>query len=181
MRCRWCNESNPRYVEYHDKEWCVPKHDDRDLFELLVLESFQAGLSWECILNKRDAFRESFDHFKVCSVASYDDKKKEELASNPAIVRNRRKIIAAIENAKVFIEIQKEFGTFDNYIWGFTNGETIFVCNKTSSELSDTVSKDLKQRGMRFVGTTIVYSYLQAIGVLSSHEEGCFLHPGRKS
>lgn len=181
MRCRWCNENNPRYVEYHDNEWCVPKHNDRDLFELLVLESFQSGLSWECILNKREAFRESFDHFEVCSVVSYDNQKIEELASNSAIVRNRRKITAAIGNAKVFKEIQKEFGTFDNYIWGFTNGETIFEYNKTSSELSDAVSKDLKQRGMRFVGTTIVYSYLQAIGVLSSHEEGCFLHPARKS
>ena len=180
MRCRWCNENNPRYVKYHDEEWCVPKHCDRELFELLVLELFQAGLSWECILNKRDAFRKAFDNFEVCVIAAYNGEKIEELASDATIVRNRRKIVAAIENAKVFMDIQKEFGTFDAYIWGFTRGETILEYGEVSSELSDAISKDLKHRGMCFVGTTIIYSYLQAIGILSSHEERCFLHPSRK-
>lgn len=176
MRCKWCNENNPRYVEYHDKEWCIPKHDDRLLFEMLILEGFQAGLSWECILNKRDAFKRAFDDFDVNKVATYSAEKIELLMEDKSIVRNRRKIEAAILNAQVFKAIRKEYGTFDRYIWGFTHQETIVECDKTSSELSDLISKDLKSRGMRFVGTTIVYSYLQSIGIISSHEPECFLH-----
>ncbi len=175
-RCRWCNLNNPLYVDYHDNEWGRPEHDDHMLFELLVLEGFQAGLSWECILNKREAFRAAFDNFDVDAVSHYDDAKKESLMQDSSIVRNRLKIEAAVTNALVFKNIVCEFGSFDNYIWGFTKGQIICECDKTSSSLSDGISKDLKRRGMKFVGTTIVYSYLQAIGVINSHDEGCWLH-----
>ena len=177
-RCRWCNTNNPLYVDYHDKEWDVPVHDDGKLFEMLLLENFQAGLSWECILNKREAFRKAFDGFNSKKVAAYDDAKLKALRQNKGIVRNRLKISAAVDNAKVFMEIQKESGSFDRYIWSFSEGKTIYEYNKTSSPLSDAVSKDLKKRGMKFVGTTIIYSYLQAIGIINSHEEGCWLHKG---
>ena len=175
-RCRWCNMNNPLYVDYHDKEWGVPVHDDGKLFEMLLLESFQAGLSWECILNKREAFREAFDDFNYKKVAEYNNVKQETLRQNEGIVRNRLKISAAVGNAKVFMEIKKEFDSFDQYIWSFTEGKTIYEYDKTSAPLSDTISKDLKKRGMKFIGTTIIYSYLQAIGIINSHEEGCWLH-----
>ncbi len=175
-RCRWCNLNNPTYVDYHDNEWGRPVHDDHKLFELLVLEGFQAGLSWECILNKRDAFRAAFDNFDVDAVSDYDEAKKESLRQDGSIVRNRLKIDASVRNALVFKNIVREFGSFDNYIWGFTHGQIIYECDKTSSPLSDDISKDLKRRGMKFVGTTIVYSYLQAIGVINSHDEQCWLH-----
>lgn len=179
QRCSWVDEKSDIYVKYHDEEWGVPKHDDRELFELLVLESFQAGLSWLTVLKKREAFREAFDNFDVEKVAKYDDKKVAELLENPQIIRSKSKINSAIGNAKIFIEIQHEFGSFSNYIWGFTDNKVIknttgelFV----SSPLSDKVSKDLKSRGMKYVGTVIIYSYLQAIGVLNDHEKGCFLN-----
>ncbi len=178
-RCRWCNMNNPLYVDYHDKEWGVPVHNDDKLFEMLILESFQAGLSWECVLNKREAFRKAFDGFDYKQVAEYDDAKQEALRQNEGIVRNRLKISAAVGNAKVFMEIQKEFGSFDRYVWSFTEGKTVYECDKTSSPLSDTLSKDLKKRGMRFVGTTIIYAYLQAIGIINSHEDGCWLHKNK--
>lgn len=178
-RCRWCNLGNPLYVHYHDTEWCVPVHDDRKLFEMLVLEGFQAGLSWECILNKREAFRQAFDGFDCRKVARYDNSKLADLCQQKGIVRNRLKISAAVGNAKAFMEIQSEFGSFDKYIWGFTGGRTVRECGKTTSPLSDTVSEDLKKRGMKFVGSTIVYSYLQAIGIIHSHEEGCWQYGGR--
>lgn len=179
QRCSWVDEKSEIYVKYHDEEWGVPKYDDRELFELLVLESFQAGLSWLTVLKKREAFREAFDNFDVEKVAKYDDKKVAELLENPQIIRSKSKINSAIGNAKIFIEIQHEFGSFSNYIWGFTDNKVIknttgelFV----SSPLSDKVSKDLKSRGMKYVGTVIIYSYLQAIGVLNDHEKGCFLN-----
>ncbi len=175
-RCRWCNLNNPTYVDYHDNEWGRPVHDDHKLFELLVLEGFQAGLSWECILNKRDAFRVAFDNFDVDAVSDYDEAKKESLRQDGSIVRNRLKIDASVRNALVFKNIVREFGSFGNYIWGFTHGQIIYECDKTSSPLSDDISKDLKRRGMKFVGTTIVYSYLQAIGVINSHDGQCWLH-----
>ena len=175
-RCRWCNMKNPAYIEYHDKEWGVPEYDERMLFELLILEGFQAGLSWECVLHKRPYFKEAFDNFDVKKVAVYDEKKIETLLQNKNLIRNRRKMNAAVTNAKIFQEIQKEYGTFCKYIWHFTDGAVVYEVDKTSSELSDTISKDLKKRGMKFVGTTIIYSYLQAIGVIYSHEEGCFLY-----
>ena len=174
-RCFWCNLQNPLYVEYHDQEWGVPVHDDRKLFEMLLLESFQAGLSWECILNKREAFRKAFDGFDYRLIATYDEQKQEDLRQDAGIIRNKLKIKAAVKNAQVFIDIQKEYGSFDQYIWGFAHGKTIYENHLTSSPLSDEVSKDLYRRGMRFVGTTIIYSYLQAIGIIFSHEDGCFL------
>ncbi len=174
-RCGWCNMKNPVYIVYHDHEWGVPEHDDHKLFEMLILECFQAGLSWECVLNKRESFREAFDGFDVEKVCAYDADKMAALADNPKIIRNKRKIAASVTNAQVFREIQNEYGTFSKYIWGFTDGEVVYETGKASSELSDRVSADLKKRGMKFVGTTIVYSYLQAIGVIYSHEEGCFL------
>lgn len=175
-RCRWCNFDNDSYVKYHDEEWGRPVYDDKKLFELLILESFQAGLSWECILNKREYFREAFDNFDYNKISKYDDKKIIELLNNKNIVRNKLKIKAAINNSKIFIDIQKEYGGFNKYIWNFTNNKIIYECDKVSSLLSDTISNDLKSRGMKFVGTVIIYSYLQAIGIINSHEKGCFLY-----
>ena len=175
-RCGWCNLGNPRYIAYHDREWGVPQHDDGRLFELLVLESFQAGLSWETILNKREHFRAAFDGFDPERVSAYGKAQVDTLLTNPSIVRNRRKIEAAVKNAGVFLEIQAEWGSFSAYLWHFTGGRTVYETGRASSPLSDRVSGDLKARGMGFVGTTIVYSYLQAAGVVYSHDEGCFLY-----
>lgn len=173
-RCGWCNQNNPVYVAYHDKEWGVPTYDDGELFELLVLESFQAGLSWECVLNKREAFREAFDGFELNAVCCYGEEKIRQLMENANIIRNRRKIDAAITNAKIYQRIQKEYGSFSKYIWHFTKGRVIYETGKVSSKLSDDVSEDLKKRGMKFVGTKIIYSYLQSAGIIYSHEESCF-------
>ncbi len=178
-RCHWCNLSNSLYVAYHDTEWGVPVHDDRKLFEMLILECFQAGLSWECILNKRDAFRKAFDGFDCRAVAEYDDVKLEALRHNEGIVRNKLKIAAAVSNAKAFMYVQTEFGSFDKFIWSFTEGKVIHDWERTSSPLSDTISKELRNRGMKFIGTTIVYSFLQAIGIIDSHEEECWLYKGK--
>lgn len=176
IRCKWCNLDNPLYVKYHDEEWCVPTYDDAVLFEFIILEAFQAGLSWETILNKRENFREAFDGFKPEVILNYDEAKIEELMNNKGIIRNRRKIEAAIVNAKVFLDIQAEWGTFSNYIWHFTDGNVIYEVGKASSKLSDQISKELKKRGMKFMGTTIVYAYLQAIGVICSHDKECFMY-----
>lgn len=176
MRCFWVND-NPLYIKYHDDEWGVASYDDRYLFEMLILESFQAGLSWECILNKREAFRKAFDYFDYIKVANYDDKKISELLNNKDIVRNKLKIMAAISNSKIFIKIQKEYGSFSNYIWSFTNNRQIVHSGTrvyTRNNLSDRISKDLKLRGMKFVGTVIIYSYLQAIGIIDDHDSKCF-------
>lgn len=175
-RCKWCNLKNQVYVKYHDEEWGVPLYDDKKLFELLILEPFQAGLSWETVLMKRDNFRQAFDNYDLEKICNYEETKVLELLNNASIIRNRRKIEAAIVNARVFREIQKEWGSFSHYIWNFTNGEVVYEVEKTCSELSDQVSKDMKKRGMKFIGTTIIYSYLQAIGVIYSHEIGCFLY-----
>lgn len=172
-RCSWCNLKNELYIKYHDDEWGEPVHNDKTLFELLILESFQAGLSWECILNKREAFRKAYDNFDINKVVKYDENKINELINNKNIVRNKLKIKASIKNAKIFKEIQNEYKTFDNYIWSFTN-KTIYEKHKTSSKLSDKISKDLKKRGMSFVGTTIIYSYLEAIGIINTHEKDCY-------
>ena len=176
VRCKWCNLANPLYVKYHDEEWCVPTYDDAVLFEFVILEAFQAGLSWETILNKRENFREAFDQFDPYIIKEYEEDKIDELMNNKGIIRNRRKIEAAIVNAKVFLEIQKEWGTFSKYIWHFTDGKIVYETGKASSELSDKISKELKKRGMKFVGTTIVYAYLQSIGVINSHDLECYLH-----
>ena len=173
-RCKWVNLNNPLYVKYHDEEWGVPSYDDKYLFEMLILESFQAGLSWECILNKRKAFYKAFDGFNYEIIAKYKDDKINKLINNKEIVRNKRKILATINNAKVFISIQKEYKSFSNYIWSFTDNKIIYNNGLvTSNELSDTISNDLKKRGMSFVGTTIIYSYLQAVGVINDHEDIC--------
>lgn len=175
-RCKWCNINNKLYVDYHDNEWGIPSHDDKYLFELLILESFQAGLSWECILNKRENFRSCFDNFDYEIISKYDEKKIDELLNNAGIIRNRRKIIAAINNAKIYKLLIQEFGSFDKYIWGYTNGKQIIGDGTlTTSLLSDRISSDLTKRGMRFVGSTIIYSYLQAIGIINDHEDSCFL------
>ena len=172
-RCSWAGPDEI-YIRYHDDEWGVPTHDDQELFEMLVLESFQAGLSWITILKKRENFRKAFDNFDVEKVAGYDDKKVEELRQDEGIIRHKGKIASAINNAQIFIEIQKEFGSFDNYIWSFTDGEIIKAEYETESELSKSISKDLKKRGMKFVGPTIIYSYLESIGVIDNHEKDCF-------
>lgn len=174
-RCFWANPKNQRYIEYHDKEWGIPCHEDQKLFEMLILESFQAGLSWECVLNKREAFQKAFDQFDLERVCSYGKEKLAELENNPQIIRNKLKIRAAVTNANIFREIQKEFGSFSRYLWHWTGGNVIYEKGATRSPLSDVVSEDLKKRGMKFVGTTIIYAYLQAVGVIYSHEEGCFL------
>lgn len=180
-RCRWCNLKNKKYVEYHDKEWGIPQYDDAVLFELLILESFQAGLSWECVLNKRESFRTAFDGFDLKKVCDYGEDKIQKLMEDKGIIRNRRKIIASINNAKVFRSIQEEYGSFSDYIWHFTDRKVIYEADRTKSELSDQISEDLKKRGMKFVGTTIIYAYLQAIGVLCSHEPECFLYKSEKN
>ena len=174
IRCCWANPKNERYICYHDEEWGVPAHDDQKLLEMLILECFQAGLSWECVLNKRDAFRKAFDGFDLEKICAYHEDKLEMLRNNPEIIRNRLKIQAAVINAQAFCKIQKEYGSFSEYLWHWTDGRVIQETGKTSSELSDTISKDLKKYGMKFVGTTVVYAYLQAIGVIWSHEDECF-------
>lgn len=175
-RCKWAMNVNEIYTKYHDEEWGEPIHDDQKLYEMLILESFQAGLSWSCILKKRENFRKAFDNFDINKIINYDENKIKVLQNNEGIIRNKLKIKATINNSKIFKQIQKEYGSFDKYIWNFTNNETIYELDKVSSELSDTISKDLKQRGMKFVGTIIIYSYLQAIGIINSHEPKCFKH-----
>ena len=173
MRCKWCNEKNEKYVEYHDKEWGILNTEDRYLLEMLILESFQAGLSWECVLNKREAFRKSYDNFAIDKIINYDDKKIEELINNKDIIRNKLKIKSSINNAKIFKQISEEYKGFYNYLKTFTKGDVIYENDKTTSNLSDNISQDLQKRGMKFVGSTIIYSYLQAIGVINSHDDTC--------
>lgn len=173
-RCSWCNLKNPLYIKYHDEEWGIPKYKDQELFELLILEMFQAGLSWECILNKRESFRKAYDNFNINKIINYNDQKIKELMNNKTIVRNQLKIKASINNAKVFQQIIKKYDSFSKYIWKFTDNKIIHETNKTSSTLSDIISNDLRKKGMTFVGTTIIYSYLQAIGIVNSHEKNCF-------
>ncbi len=176
-RCSWADLNEPLYITYHDEEWGVPSYEDSYLFEMLLLESFQAGLSWITILKKRENFRKAYDGFDVQKVASYEEEKQEELRNNAGIIRNRLKIKASVKNANVFMDLQKEFGSFSNYIWGFTNGKVIYGDGETfytSTELSDQISKDLVKRGMKFVGSTIIYSYLQAIGMVNDHSKECY-------
>jgi len=179
-RCQWVPQDNPLYVKYHDEEWGVPVHNDRLLFEFLILEGAQAGLSWLTILRKRENYRKAFDNFDPEKVAAYDEQKIEELMQDSGIVRNRRKIEAAVSNAKAFLEIQAEYGSFDAYIWKFVNGKPLVNRWKTLKEipaktpLSDTVSKDLKKRGFKFVGSTIIYAHMQATGMVNDHTTDCF-------
>ena len=175
-RCKWCNLDNPLYIEYHDNEWCMPNTDDKYLLEMLILESFQAGLSWECVLNKREDFRNSYDNFDIDKIINYDENKINELLSNPKIIRNKLKIKSSINNAKIFKNIENEYGSFYQYLLGFTNGKILYEVDKTTNNLSDKISKDLIKRGCKFVGSTIIYSYLQAIGIIYSHDKECFMY-----
>ncbi len=178
-RCPWCG-TDPTYVRYHDEEWGVPVHDDLKHFEFLVLESAQAGLSWLTVLRKRENYRKAMDGFDPSKIALYDDKKLNELLQNVGIIRNRLKIKATINNAQKFLEIAEEYGSFDKYIWSFTNNKSIVNQFKALSELpaktslSDKISLDLKKRGFKFVGSTIIYAHLQAIGVVNDHLTDCF-------
>lgn len=181
MRCAWLDENDPIYVKYHDTEWGIPVHNDRKLFEMLILEGFQAGLSWQCVLHKRDAFRKNFDYFDVEKVAFFSDEKINLLMKNPTIIRNKLKIKSAVLNANVFIKIIQEFGSFDKYLWGWTSGQTLKSDGlETRNDLSDKISKDLKKRGMKFVGTTIIFSFLCAVGVVWSHTPECDWHKKSK-
>jgi DNA-3-methyladenine glycosylase I len=179
-RCQWVPLDNPLYVKYHDEEWGVPIHDDRLLFEFLVLEGMQAGLSWLTILRKRENFRTAFDHFNPREIALYNEKKIEELMQNGGIIRNRLKIVSAVQNAKAFLDVQAEFGSFDSFIWQFVEGKPIVNQWKTLKEipaktpLSDAISKELKKRGFRFVGSTIIYAHMQATGMVNDHTIDCF-------
>lgn len=177
-RCLWVNLKNPLYVKYHDEEWGNPQHNDEKLYELLILECFQAGLSWECVLNKRENFKKAYDDFDIEKVANYDEKKVQELLLNHLIIRNKLKVKASIINSIIFQKIQQEYGTFDNYIWKFTNKKIVMedYTVRTFSPLSDEISKDLKKRGMKFVGSTTIYAYLQSIGVINAHGNECDLY-----
>lgn len=178
-RCDW-GTKNDLMIKYHDEEWGVPLHDDRLLFEFFVLEGFQAGLSWQIVLNKRENFRKAFDWFDPEKIAKYDDKKLAELVQDKSIIRNKQKIAACVNNAQRFLEIQKEFGTFDKYIWGFVDFKPIQNSFKSIKELpaktvlSDTISADLKQRGFKFVGSTVIYAHMQASGMVNDHLIECF-------
>ena len=178
VRCKWCNLNNPLYIKYHDEEWGRLNFDEKYLFEMLILESFQAGLSWECVLNKREDFRKAFDNFDIDKICCYNNEKVQELLENQKIIRNRLNINATINNSKIFKQIQNEYGTFHNYLKVFTNDKIIYEIDKTTNRLSDELSKDLKKRGMKFVGSTIIYSYLQAIGIIYSHDKECFMYRG---
>lgn len=176
MRCSWVNEKNPLYIKYHDLEWGKPIYDDQKLFEMLILEMFQGGLSWEIILNKRENFRKAFDNFEVDKIVNYNDKKANELLSNKSIISNKRKILAVITNAKVFKQIEKKYSSFSNYIWHFTSDKVLYEDGtKTSNYLSDKVSIDLKNKGMKYIGSKTIYAYLSAIGVIYNHEKCCKL------
>ena len=175
-RCKWCNLKNEKYIKYHDEEWGVPNFDDKYLFEMLILESFQAGLSWECVLNKREAFEKAYDNFDIEKIINYNETKILELSENKNIIRNKLKIKASINNAKVFKSIKEEYQTFYNYLKSYSKDKIIYENDKTTSPLSDAISKDLIKRGMKFVGTTIIYSFLQAIGIIYSHDKECFLY-----
>ncbi len=180
IRCSWVALNNPLSVAYHDNEWGVPCFDDHKLFEMLILEGAQAGLSWETILKKREHYREAFDNFNPKKISEYQESKRAELLENAGIVRNRLKINSAITNAQVFLAIQREFGSFSDYIWSFSNGKVIennfedYSQAPTKTALSEHISKDLTKRGMSFVGSTIMYAYLQAVGIVNDHQTNCF-------
>ena len=180
VRCAWANPANPRYLAYHDEEWGVPCHDERRLFEMLVLEGAQAGLSWETILNKRDNYRAAFDQWDAEKVAAYDEAKVAELLANPGIVRNRLKIAAAIGNAQAYLRLCEEAGSLDAFLWAYVDGKPIRNTPASMREvpaktaLSDRISKELSRRGFKFVGSTIIYAYMQAIGMVDDHVAGCF-------
>lgn len=180
-RCSWCG-NDPLYIKYHDEEWGVPVYDDDLLFEFLILETFQAGLSWITVLKKREHFRVAFDHFDYKKIATYTEAKYEQLLNDSGIIRNKLKIKATITNAQAFMKVQEEFGSFSKYIWGFVDGKPIVNRYETLKEvpattpLSDTISKDLKKRGFKFVGSTVIYAHMQATGMVNDHITDCFRH-----
>ena len=181
QKCGWCL-GDPLYEAYHDTEWGVPVYDDETLFEFLILETFQAGLSWITILRKRENFREAFDNFDYKKIAQYKEDKLEELLQNPGIIRNKLKVRSAVTNAQLFMKIQEEFGSFSKYIWGFVEGSPIhnrvenYKTALPTTAISDALSKDLKKRGFKFVGSTVVYAHMQATGMVNDHEVSCFRH-----
>ena len=181
-RCSWCGD-DPLYVAYHDEDWGVPVDDDRTLFEFLILEGAQAGLSWSTILKKREGYRAAFDGFDPATVARFDERKTAELLADAGIVRNRLKVASAVSNAQAFLAVQEEYGSFSNYIWAFVDGAPIQNQWRTLAEipaktpLAETISKDLKKRGFRFVGPTIIYAHMQATGMVNDHLVGCFRYP----
>ena len=181
MRCTWV-ENIPEFIEYHDKEWGRPVHDDKKLFEMLILEGAQAGLSWITILKKRENYRKAFDGFDPLIISRYDNVKIEELMQNEGIIRNRLKIKGTITNAKLFLEVQKEYGSFDKFIWSYIDGKPIIGSPKkledipTSTQISDKISKDMKKMGFKFVGSTIIYAYMQAIGMVNDHVVDCHVY-----
>ncbi len=185
-RCEWAG-NDPLYIEYHDKEWGVPVFDDERLFEFLVLETFQAGLSWITILRKRENFRKAFDRFDYKKIAGYGEEKITELLNDAGIIRNKLKVRATVTNAQAFLRVQQEFGSFSKYIWGFVNGKPVQNCFKTldeipaNTELSDKISKDLKKRGFKFVGSTVVYAHMQATGMVNDHVISCFRYEELKN
>ncbi|TVM18807.1 DNA-3-methyladenine glycosylase I [Oceanidesulfovibrio indonesiensis] len=182
QRCDWAEGSSPLDIRYHDEQWGVPVHEDRMLFEMLILEGAQAGLSWSTILRKREGYRQAFDNFDAAAIAGYSDAKIDELRRNPAIIRNKAKIDAAVTNARCFLEVQKEYGSFDAYIWSFVGGAPVNNDWKSLSDIpatspeSENMSKDLKRRGFKFVGPTICYAFMQAVGMVNDHLVSCFRH-----
>lgn len=176
IRCKWCNLKNPLYIDYHDNEWGQLNNDEHYLYEMLILESFQAGLSWECVLNKRESFRTAYEGFDIDKVCEFGAEKVAELLNNKGIIRNKLKINASINNSKIFKKISAEYGSFYKYLKEFTGEEVIYESDKVTSDISDAISADLKKRGMKFVGSTIIYSYLQAVGIINSHDKDCYLY-----
>ncbi len=174
-RCSWCNLKNEKYVKYHDTEWGVLNTNEKYLYKMFVLETFQAGLSWECILNKENEFMRAYDNFDIDKVIKYDDIKINELLNNKNIIRNKLKIKASITNSIIYKEIVNQYGSFYNYLKVYSEDKIYYENDKVTSPLSDMISNDLKKRGMKFVGSIMIYSYLQAIGIIYSHEKGCFL------
>ncbi|MBP4140794.1 DNA-3-methyladenine glycosylase I [Flavobacterium sp. P4023] len=180
LRCAWC-EKDDLYRKYHDEDWGIPIYDDATIFEFLILETFQAGLSWYTILKKRENFRSAFDNFDYIKIAQYQEDKIQVLLKDPGIIRNKLKVHSAVTNAQAFIKIQEEFGSFSNYIWNFTNQNPIINHPKTlkdvaaTTPLSDTISKDLKKRGFKFVGSTVIYAFLQATGIVNDHLQDCWI------
>ena len=175
-RCKWCNLKNQKYIYYHDNIWGKLNTSDEYLYKMLILESFQAGLSWECILNKIDNFEVAFDNFNIDKIINYDENKVNNLLLNKGIIRNKNKILASIKNSKIFKSIVNEYGSFYKYLCIFTKDKIYYENHLVTSPLSDAISKDLQKRGMKFVGSTIIYSFLQAVGIIYSHEKGCFLY-----
>lgn len=179
-RCGWVPDNNPEYQKYHDQEWGVPLHEEQKLFEMLILEGAQAGLSWEIVLKKRDGYKQAFNNFDIKKCSKMNDEELEKLMLNPNIIRNRLKIFSVRKNAAAFIQIQEEFGSFDKYIWSFVENKPLINNIKslseipTKTEISDKISKDLKKRGMSFIGSTIIYAYMQAIGMVNDHTTDCF-------